>query len=72
MRETGLEPVRQMHTHLKRACLPVPALAQMNIVIISPDRLFVNKNFGEISLVSKKNILSPLTQGGTMFGVFFS
>ena len=27
VRETGLEPVRQRHTHLKRACLPVPALA---------------------------------------------
>lgn len=29
VRETGLEPVRQRHTHLKRACLPVPALAQL-------------------------------------------
>ena len=27
MRETGLEPVRQKHTPLKRACLPIPALA---------------------------------------------
>ena len=27
VRETGLEPVRRRHTHLKRACLPVPALA---------------------------------------------
>lgn len=25
VRSTGLEPVRQRHTHLKRACLPVPA-----------------------------------------------
>ncbi|HEX3038490.1 MAG TPA: hypothetical protein VHO94_05815, partial [Oscillospiraceae bacterium] len=25
--ETGLEPVRQKHTPLKRACLPIPALA---------------------------------------------
>ena len=27
VRETGLEPVRQRHTPLKRACLPIPALA---------------------------------------------
>ena len=27
VRETGLEPVRLRHTHLKRACLPVPALS---------------------------------------------
>ena len=27
VRETGLEPVRHGHTPLKRACLPVPALA---------------------------------------------
>ena len=25
VRVTGLEPVRQRHTHLKRACLPIPA-----------------------------------------------
>lgn len=31
VRETGLEPVRQRHTHLKRACLPVPALAQNKV-----------------------------------------
>ena len=26
VRVTGLEPVRQRHTPLKRACLPIPAL----------------------------------------------
>lgn len=26
VREMGLEPTRQRHTHLKRACLPIPAL----------------------------------------------
>ena len=26
VRQTGLEPVRQRHTPLKRACLPIPAL----------------------------------------------
>ena len=29
VRVTGLEPVRQRHTHLKRACLPVPAFSHM-------------------------------------------
>ena len=29
VRETGLEPVRRRHTPLKRACLPVPALAHI-------------------------------------------
>ena len=29
VRSTGLEPVRQRHTHLKRACLPVPARPHM-------------------------------------------
>ena len=27
VREMGLEPIRRGHTHLKRACLPIPALA---------------------------------------------
>ena len=27
VREMGLEPIRRRHTHLKRACLPIPALA---------------------------------------------
>lgn len=35
VRETGLEPVRQRHTHLKRACLPVPALAQLQCYYIT-------------------------------------
>ena len=29
VRQTGLEPVRQGHTPLKRACLPVPALPHL-------------------------------------------
>ena len=29
VREMGLEPIRRRHTHLKRACLPIPALAHM-------------------------------------------
>lgn len=31
VRETGLEPVRHKHTPLKRACLPIPALALNNM-----------------------------------------
>ena len=29
VRQMGLEPIRQRHTPLKRACLPVPALPHM-------------------------------------------
>ena len=29
MRKMGLEPTRHRHTHLKRACLPIPALPQI-------------------------------------------
>ena len=39
VRETGLEPVRLRHTHLKRACLPVPALSHIcfgTLEIITP------------------------------------
>ena len=30
VREMGLEPTRQRHTHLKRACLPIPALSHIS------------------------------------------
>ena len=30
VRVTGLEPVRQRHTPLKRACLPIPAHSHIN------------------------------------------
>ena len=30
MRVMGLEPIRQRHTPLKRACLPIPAHSQKN------------------------------------------
>ena len=29
VRKMGLEPTRHRHTHLKRACLPIPALPQI-------------------------------------------
>ena len=45
VRETGLEPVRHKHTHLKRACLPVPALAQINVHIIALMPPIVNLKF---------------------------
>ena len=30
----GLEPIRRGHTHLKRACLPIPALAQIQRILL--------------------------------------
>ncbi len=36
VRVTGLEPVRQRHTPLKRACLPVPAHSQILSFLIKP------------------------------------
>ena len=33
VRQTGLEPVRQRHTPLKRACLPIPALPHLKCEI---------------------------------------
>ena len=35
VRGKGLEPSRQRHTHLKRACLPVPASSHTAVVIIA-------------------------------------
>ena len=50
VRETGLEPVRQRHTHLKRACLPVPAFSHIETpdtssagIIITPGKRSVNR-----------------------------
>ena len=37
----GLEPIRQRHTPLKRACLPIPALPRANRIIAN-QRAFVN------------------------------
>lgn len=45
VRETGLEPVRRRHTHLKRACLPVPALAQITRCIIPLEACLVKRYF---------------------------
>ena len=45
VRETGLEPVRQRHTHLKRACLPVPALALNKGYYTSIKKQCQDKNF---------------------------
>ena len=55
VRETGLEPVRQRHTHLKRACLPVPAFSHIPVctehycssarIIIASESPAVNRFF---------------------------
>ena len=61
VRETGLEPVRLRHTHLKRACLPVPAFSQVRfsawIIIASRKRKV--KTFFQESDRQKKSIGSP-------------
>lgn len=41
MRQTGLEPVRQGHTPLKRACLPIPALPHLLFFSLNSFVLFV-------------------------------
>ena len=33
VRRMGLEPTRHGHTHLKRACLPIPAPPQMQVLL---------------------------------------
>ena len=42
VREMGLEPIRQRHTPLKRACLPIPALAHRTLPILLNFKKFVN------------------------------
>ena len=49
VRQMGLEPIRQGHTPLKRACLPIPALPHMKLscpadsfYIIAPSLRLVN------------------------------
>ena len=44
VRATGLEPVRQRHTPLKRACLPVPARSQLQVIIYH-DNLYMSTTF---------------------------
>ena len=45
VRGMGLEPTRQRHTHLKRACLPIPASSHIAEVIIALPRPVVNSFF---------------------------
>ena len=48
VRETGLEPVHQRYTPLKRARLPIPPLPR-TFGIISHYNLFVNSFFKKIT-----------------------
>ena len=52
VRGKGLEPSRQRHTHLKRACLPIPASSHISwdCAIIAP-RIRVVNHFLEILLL---------------------
>ena len=40
VREMGLEPTRQRHTHLKRACLPIPALSHIFLTCLISQLLY--------------------------------
>ena len=61
VRETGLEPVRHRHTHLKRACLPVPALAQKGLLQDSTCLLY--HPAGRLS-ISNLVFFTPVSQAG--------
>ena len=45
--EWDLNPHVVRHTHLKRACLPIPASSQINVAIIAPENSDVNAFFAE-------------------------
>ncbi len=48
----GLEPIRQRHTPLKRACLPIPALPHFSNARVIISKLFsIVKDFFEIFLI---------------------
>ena len=60
MRLTGLEPVRQRHTPLKRACLPVPAQPHDAKVIVAPRTFTVNSSKREKKRPEKGEKVSDL------------
>ena len=63
VRETGLEPVRDHHTPLKRARLPIPPLSlDLAEYIIPPSSEFVN---------SKLKFLSVFVYGNLNPGAFW-
>ncbi len=47
VRVTGLEPVRQRHTPLKRACLPIPAHSHIELSVFIVSQL--NKKYYTIA-----------------------
>ena len=50
VRETGLEPVRDYHTPLKRARLPIPPLSLGTLTIITNAPIYVKTFFQSFSL----------------------
>ncbi len=59
--EWDLNPHVVRHTHLKRACLPIPASSQINVAIIAPENTDVNgflRNFPQKT--ATQNFHSPL------------
>ena len=58
VRETGLEPVRDYHTPLKRARLPIPPLSRFSLRTeqsIAQDLLFVKRIFTLFLWISSEN-----------------
>ena len=62
VRVTGLEPVRQRHTPLKRACLPIPAHSQMVLNFSQQMILYHNRPLMSIENLKKSRpaAVSPL------------
>ena len=53
VRETGLEPVRQRHTPLKRACLPIPALSRLRMTLYQMAVTLSTPNFSFFEKIQK-------------------
>ena len=56
--EWDLNPHVVRHTHLKRACLPIPASSHINVAIIAPEITDVNGFFAENSAKNRNAKIS--------------
>ena len=62
VRVMGLEPIRQRHTPLKRACLPIPALPHL-----SNARVIISKRFQNVNTFLKIFLIFLIIFGKTYF-----
>ena len=62
VRKMGLEPTRHRHTHLKRACLPIPALPQIAFDCKKDSSTFGGIKSSPISYLFSCPIKQPLIQ----------